>query len=371
MSESESTAASRTGSEKTRNPARPAAIAVVLILLALVAYYALSDRLAPSSSRGTVSAKVVQIAPRIGGQVTAVAVNDDAVVEAGKPLFRIDSRPFELAVEQAEAELASTAQSIDASTAALVAAQAAVTQARSKLDTTRADTDRILRLAERGLVSAADADAARARLADARSGLRSAQANLESARAELGPKGRDNPAILAAQARLEQAQYDLASTTVKAPHFGVVTNVTLSEGQFISAGSPAMTFIDAQAAWVTVDFRENQLRAVDPGDRVRLLFDAVPGRIFEGRVQSIAWGIDPGRSSQGGLVVNQPNNRWFEPARRIPVRIELAEGMDAWPQSARVGGKVHAVVFAGGALNPIALIGRALQRMRSWTSYLH
>src|SRR5699024_8148696 len=152
---------------------------------------------------------------------------------------------------------------------------------------------------------------------------------------------------------LERAQYDLASTSVRAPHFGVVTNVTLSEGQFISAGSPAMTFIDAEAAWVTVDFRENQLRAVDPGDRVHLLFDAVPGRIFEGRVQSIAWGIDPGRSSQGGLVVNQPANRWFEPARRIPVRIELADGMDAWPRSARVGGKVHALVFAHGALNPI------------------
>ncbi|HSH27476.1 MAG TPA: HlyD family secretion protein, partial [Wenzhouxiangella sp.] len=356
---------------ESRNPAAPIAIGIILLLLALVVYYALSDRLAPSSSRGTVSAQVVQIAPQIGGQVTAVTVDDDAVVEAGDELFRIDPRPFELAVAQAEAELASTTQSIDASSAALVAAQAAVTQAPSQLDTTRSEVDRILRLAERGLVSEADADAARARLADARSGLRSAQANLESARAELGPRGRDNPAILAAQARLERAQYDLASTSVRAPHFGVVTNVTLSEGQFISAGSPAMTFIDAEAAWVTVDFRENQLSAVDPGDRVHLLFDAVPGRIFEGRVQSIAWGIDPGRSSQGGLVVNQPANRWFEPARRIPVRIELADGMDAWPRSARVGGKVHALVFAHGALNPIALVGRTLQRLRSWTSYLH
>src|SRR5699024_1405803 len=224
----------KTEPAEARNPAAPIAIGIILLLLALVVYYALSDRLAPSSSRGTVSAQVVQIAPRIGGQVTAVTVDDDAVVEAGDELFRIDPRPFELAVAQAEAELASTTQSIDASSAALVAAQAAVTQARSQLDTTRSEVDRILRLAERGLVSEADADAARARLADARSGLRSAQANLESARAELGPRGRDNPAILTAQARLERAQYDLASTSVRAPHFGVVTNVTLSEGQFIS-----------------------------------------------------------------------------------------------------------------------------------------
>ena len=74
---------------------------------------------------------------------------------------------------------------------------------------------------------------------------------------------------------------------------------------------------------------------------------------------------------QGGLVVNQPANRWFEPARRIPVRIELTGGMDAWPRQVRVGGKVHAVIFADGTANPIALIARGLQRVRSWTSYLH
>lgn len=82
-----------------------------------------------------------------------------------------------------------------------------------------------------------------------------------------------------------------------------------------------MTFIDAEGAWVTVDLRENQLQNIDPGDTAHLLFDAVPGRIFAGRVQSIAWGINPGRNVQGGLVVSQPSDRWFEPTRRIPVRM--------------------------------------------------
>jgi multidrug resistance efflux pump len=151
----------------------------------------------------------------------------------------------------------------------------------------------------------------------------------------------------------------------------VVTNVTLSEGQFIAAGNPALTFIDAQAAWITVDLRENQLQDVDAGDPAHLLFDAEPGEIFEGRVQSVAWGINPGRTVQDGLVVNQPANRWFEPARRIPVRIELEGGMDDWPRQVRVGGKVHAVIFADGTENPVAWIARGLQLLRSWTSYLH
>lgn len=357
--------------EKSKLSAKAITLSVTGLLVLIAFLYAAMDQYAPSSSRGFVSAHVAQIAPRVSGQVTAVMVSDDAVVQAGDPLFSVDSRPFELALRQAEANLANTMQGIDASAASLVAAQASVTQARTNLDTVRADTNRILRLEKRDLVSTAEGDGARARLADAEAKLSSAVANLESARAQLGSSGADNPSILAAQAQLESAQYDLASTVVHAPHYGVVTNVTLAKGQFVGAGNPALTFIDAGAAWVTVDLRENQLQNVKPGDSVRILFDAAPGKIFEGRVQSIAWGIDPGRQEKDGLVMNQSNNRWFEPARRIPVRIELEGDMSDWPKQVRVGGKVHTVMFTGSRLNPVALIARGMQRVRSWTSYLY
>ncbi|TNF19770.1 MAG: HlyD family secretion protein [Rhodobacteraceae bacterium] len=353
------------------NPAPKVAIAVIVLLLVLVVVYALTDRSAPSSSRGIVSAHVVQIAPRVSGEVIDVLIVDDAVVQAGEALFAIDPRPFELAVRQAEANLETALQNVDASGASLVAAQAAVTQARAALDNTRAEAERTFRLEERGIVAKAQGDQARSAVAQAEAALQSAEANLESARVQLGPRGRDNPAILGAEAQLEKAQYDLASTTVKAPHRGVVTNVTLSEGQFIGAGNPALTFIDAEAAWITVDLRENQLQAVNSGDPAHLLFDALPGQIFEGRVQSVAWGINPGRNSQDGLVVNQPANRWFEPARRIPVRIEIEGGMENWPRRVRVGGKVHAVILADGDSGPIAWLARGTQRLRSSFSYLH
>lgn len=369
---SDTTPAEKNGKRSAnRNPAKRITIGMIVLLLVLVVLYALSDRMAPSSSRGVVSANVVQIAPRVSGEVTEVMVNDDAVVHAGDPLFSIDARPFELVVKQAEANLSTAGQGINASTASLVAAQAAVTQARTRLDSTRTDGDRTFQLEKRGIVSRSQGDAARAQIADAKAQVSAANANLQSARAQLGPKGADNPAILAAAAKLEAAQYDLASTVVKAPHYGVVTNVTLSPGQFIGAGNPGMTFIDANAAWITVDMRENQLQDVQPGDPAHLSFDAIPGKIFEGRVQSIAWGINPGRSEQGGLVANQASSRWFEPARRIPVRIELAGGMKDWPRNVRVGGKVDAVIFAGGTGNPIALLARGVQRVKSWASYLY
>jgi len=353
------------------NPAKPVALGVIVLLVALVTGYILLDRYAPSSNRGVVSATVVQIAPRIGGEVTEVHVADDAVVAEGDPLFTIDPRPFELAVRQAEASLASAAQGQDASAASLVAAQSEVTRARAGLDKARGDASRTERLEQRGVVAVADGDAARAAVANAEAQVAGAEANVEAARASLGPDGQDNPAIANAQAQLERAQFDLASTRVAAPHAGVVTNVTLAVGQFVNAGSPAMTFIDAGAAWITVDLRENQLGNIVPGDPASLLFDALPGRLFDARVQSIAWGIAPTRNVQDGLVASQPASRWFEPARRIPVRLELAGGMDTWPRGVPVGGKVGATVFADGGGHPVSWVAGAVQRVRSWLSIVH
>ena len=356
---------------KGPDSARIIAIGVVLLLVLIAALYAVMDRSVPSSARGIVSAYVVQIAPRVSGTVTQVHVADDAIVQAGDPLFSLDPRPFELAVQQAEANLASALQNVDASSASIVAAQASVTQARTALDNTNAEAERTFKLEERGIVAAARGDQARAAVAEAEAALDRADANLDSAQAQLGPEGEDNPAFQAAAAQLEQAQYDLASTTVRAQHLGAVTNLTLSEGQFIGAGNPALTFVDAEAGWITVDLRENQLQKVEAGDPAHVLFDALPGRIFRGRVQSIAWGIAPGRNVQGGLVVNQTSRTWFEPARSIPVRIELEGGMEDWPYAARVGGKAHVVVFAGSENGPLALVARGMQRLRSWASFLH
>ena len=119
-------------------------------------------------------------------------------------------------------------------------------------------------------------------------------------------------------------------STVTAPTRGVVTNLQLAIGQFAAAGSPVMTFFDSRGAWITADLRENQIGNIEPGDEVEILFDAMPGQTFRGRVHSIAWGIDPGRTSAGGLMQNRPENQWFEPARRMPVHIELEGGMQAW-----------------------------------------
>ena len=376
-------AAGETAPEPSADPAAAAAAAAgrrrvrriglfaLLLVGLLLTLMVLFDRIAPGSSRGTVTANVVQIAPRVSGRVTEILVQDNAVVKEGAPLFALDSRPFELAVDTARVRLEQAGQGAQASSAQLAAAQAQVAQARAAADQARDTATRSRQLQERGIVAKARAEADAQNLAQAEAAVAAAEASAESVRRQMGETEADNTQVRAAELALEQAEYDLLSTTVRAPRFGVVTNLHLAPGQFIGAGNPALTFIDADAVWVTVDLRENQLINVKPGDPATLTFDALPGRIFRGQVESRAWGINPGRNEAGGLPVNTPVTQWFEPARKLPVRVVLDGGMEAWPREARMGGKVGVVIHTRGLGHPVSLAARGWQQVQAWLSVLY
>lgn len=354
-----------------QNTAKKIAVIILSLLGSLVFWYVTSDRYAPSSAQGAVNAYVTQLSSQVAGQVTRVFVADGEILESGHPLFQLDDRTFQLAVEQAQNELARSIKSTKATAASIVSSQAAVNESRIKLENVKASTNRALALSKRKLLSSGDADDARAQLKAAEAAYSKAEASLESAILSLGADDESNLEVQAAQIALEKAQLNLEYSTVKAPTHGVVTNLKLAIGQYVAPGNPALTFIDTRGAWVSIDLRENQLGNVDVDDEVDVTFDAAPGQIFKGVVKSIAWGIDPGKATANGLQKNQPSNQWFEPARRIPVHIELIDGLDSWPRQAKAGGKVAAVIYSEGRSNPIAWVSAVIFRVKSILSYLY
>lgn len=362
---------------ETAPPAQPisstkrVALGVLVLLCLLMAWQVASDRWIPYTARGAVAGYIAQLTPRVAGQVVDVAVQDGVLVEAGQPLAQLDPTSFDLAVRQAEAGLSRALQSNRASATGIVAAQAGVTAAQSQRENVQANTARTLQLVGRGFLSDVKADDARASQRTADSQLQKAQAELERALITTGGRGDVNPEVRAAQLQLEQAQLNRRFATLTAPTRGVVTNLRMAIGQYVAPGTPAMTFIDARGAWITIDLRENQLGNVRIGDLVGVVFDAAPGQVFDGKVQSIAWGIDVGRASSGGLLQNLPEGQWFEPARRIPVHVELDGGLDNWPRAARIGGKASAVVYANGQGGVLAWFAGAMLQVRAWMSYLY
>ncbi|MFZ6765090.1 HlyD family secretion protein [Pseudoroseomonas sp. WGS1072] len=361
---------SPTPASDSRKPALITGIGVAVLLLGLAGWYAAADRWTPYSGTGAVAGYVAQVASQVSGPVTEVLVEDNSHVPAGTPLFRIDPTLYELAVRQMEAELAQTLQATSAGVAGIAAAEAQVAQANAALQNTRAVSSRTLQLVERGVYPQARADDARGDLRTAEAALRAAEAQRDQATRQLGSASSDNPQVVASTARLQKARTDLLNTTVIAATDGVVTNLSLTVGQYAAAGQPLLTVIDSRGGWLVADFRENQLLNIDPGDPVEIAFDVAPGRIFWGRVQSIAWGIDTGRLSSGGLAQPQASTRWFEPARRIPVRIEVSQ--DDVPPKVRIGAKVSLVVNAAGEESgPLWWIAQGLMRGATLLSYLY
>jgi len=332
------------------NPLRRAALVVVAVTILLFALSIVMERLTPSSSQAVVQAYVVRMAPEVAGRVIGVDVADNARVDAGQVLFRIDPRPFELAVAEAQAQVEQIGQTLGASTAAVESAQARVVKETAELENVRAQTERVFELVKRGVYPAAKADTARAAQDAARAALTGSQADLAKAREELGPKGADNPQLKAALATLERARLNLFYTTVKAPADGLVSNLQLATGQFIGAGQAALTFIDLSTVWVSAEFKENSLEYMSASDRAELVFDSLPGAVFKAHVESIGWGVSQNSVDPNtGLPTIKNATGWVRDPQRFPVRLIVD---DPPPRgSVRVGSQVNVVVYAGN--NPV------------------
>jgi multidrug resistance efflux pump len=286
------------------------------------------------------------MAPEVAGRVIKVNVADNQRVKGGDVLFRLDPQQFEIALLQAEAKLAGVGQTIGASTAAVNSAQERLIEAKAHRDNVREQASRILQLVEKGVYAKARADTATKEIEVAEAKVREAESEVERARQELGPQGNDNPQFREALAAVEQAKLDLIRTTVVAPSDGVITNLQLTDGEFVAVGQAALTFIDTSDAWINADFRENSLENVKPGDPVELVLDTLPGRIFTAKVESVGWGVSQGSiDPETGLPkINEPTGLVRNP-QRFTVKIE-PNRKDYVPGSVRYGSQANVIVYA-------------------------
>lgn len=349
------------------NPLRRIALGVAVLIAVLFTLSIFMERRTPSTSQAVVQAYVVEMAAEVGGRVTEIAVLDNARVKAGQVLFRIDPQPYKLVVSEAEARLEETGQTLGASTASVDAAQAQLVSARAQRDNIREQARRVNQLVERGVFAPARQDEAKASLSSAEAAVSKAQADLERSRQQLGPKGNDNPQFKQALAALEKARLDLVRTEVIAPADGVITHLQLAVGQVVSAGQPALTFIDRTTVWVSAAFKENSLEHVQADDPAELVFDVLPGRVFKGRVESVGWGVAQQDSSNAALPSVRNESGWVRDPQRFPVRLIVEEPHPIGP---RYGSQVTVVIYTDD--NPMTnTLGAFMTRLGAWLNYVN
>jgi multidrug resistance efflux pump len=351
-----------------RKKAGRIALLLVLTLGGIFAWYPLSDRYAPFASAGSITADVTQIAARVPGPVTRVTIRDNAAVRAGETLFTIDDTTYRMDVELAKAQLEQALAAVSSNVAAIPAAQAKLDQAQLALANAVDELDRQQQLHAKGLISPSKLAQAELAKSNAELSVQAARADLERTTTASGTADASNPNIRTARANLEKAEFALANTKVVAPADGYVTNVSLTEGQFVGAGAGALTFINPATQMVIADFRENQLINVKPGDKATVVFEAAPGKKFSGTVESIAWGINSGRATANGLAQPTTDTRWFPPARKIPVRIAL-DDLSELPANIRIGSEAGVLIDPNGGIVPA--LSQALLTINGFISGLN
>jgi len=353
-----------------KDPIRRVTRIVLIVCAVIFVWYLFADRLTPYTDQARVTGLVVPIVPRVAGYLTEVNVRLHSVVEQDDVLFVIDQRPYELTVRSAEANLDAAAQQVGALTATVKSALGRVGVAKAQLDRAQRSNNRTQAILDKnpGALSQADVDRTETSLAQAVERLSSAEADLDKAKEQLGITGPENPQLRAAVAALEQAQLDLAFTTLHAPTRGAIESFNIDVGHYAVANQPLATFVSTSDVWIQADMRENNISRVDIGDAVEFVLDVAPGRVFRGKVRSVGYGVSTaGATNRGDLPTVQSSQGWLRDPQRFPVIIgferETAQGL------LRAGGQADVIIYTG--RNPILnLIGKLHLRVRSLLSYV-
>ena len=377
---------SRNGDDEAPQPEKSSrrkfiVIAVLIFLVVGAALFYWHSTFTEDTDDAQVDGNLYQVSSRVTGQVIKVYVDDNQKVQQGQLLAEIDPKDYQVALEQAEANLASAqaaaiqanvsvpitstsvSTSLSTTSSDVQGAQAAVAQAQkqeqaaeARVDQAKAnalkaklDVERYTPLVQKDVISKQQFDAAVAQAAgtsaaviEAQSqvigqqeAVREAQQKLAQARFSANESVKNGPqqvrvqeakanAALAevqqAQAKVDQARLNLSYTHITAPTTGIVNKKNVQVGANLSIGQDLLTIIPLTDLWVTANFKETQIQNMHPGQDVTIEVDALGGRKFHGKVTQI------GGATGSRLSLFPPENatgNYVKVVQRIPVRIDF------------------------------------------------
>ena len=280
----------------------------------------------PRTDDAYVHADTASMAAHVSGQIIQLPIKDDQRVKKGELLFVVDPRPYKLALDTARTRLHLTEIEIKTLHDTIKAAEAQLAQRKADAANVKQYLDRIVPLRERDFVTDNEVTEAHNKLKAAQAGVAAATSELRKAQDALGVLGDVNERIRAAQEAIEDAQLNYDYCFVRAPFDGYVTNLNIAEGQYANVGQPVLTLIDDRNWYVLAYFREDLLDRIRPGMGADVSLLSYPGKLFQGEVEGIGWGLfQPNGASVGGLPNVEETLNWVRLNQRFPVRINLTQ----------------------------------------------
>ena len=319
-------------------------LSVFVALLALIAaglfgHWLLVGRFHESTDNAYVSGNMVMVNAQTIGTVETILADENQEIKAGQVLIKLNPTDAQVALSQAQAQLAQATRQIQNAFNSAGVANAQLSQARSAVQTAQDAVNRRAKLVGTGAVSKEEYDQARNALIQAQAAYKTATEQSKTATAQIaGTTPQSHPAIEAAKAAFRSAYINNKRLAVLAPTDGVIAKRNVQVGQQISQGVPLMSIVAANQLWVEANFKETQLANLRVGQPVELTSDVFGSGVkFKGTVQGI--GIGTG-SAFSVLPAQNATGNWIKIVQRIPVRIML-DAQELKQHPLRVGMSMH------------------------------
>ena len=303
---------------------------VVLVAVA-AAYFWLTGGRYVSTDDAYVHAAKVNVSVDVSGTVIEVDVHEGQIVKKGDVLFRIDPRPFQIALDNAKAALANTALTVGSMKQDYQRMLRDIDAQGAQVALAQTNFQRNATLYTKKFVSQAGYDQAKYTLDAAQKTLQSLQSQAQVQLAKLGGNADvdpvTHPQYLSAKAAVDEAQRQLDHTTARAPFDGIATQVSsLQPGTYIVsqmaafAATSAVGLVSTEQVWIDANLKETDLTYVKPGDHVDVTIDTYPGKTWNATVESVA-------AASGAEFSMLPNSNssgnWVKVGQRISLRIRI------------------------------------------------
>src|SRR5215471_17377065 len=240
-------------------------ILIVLVTLALGVYVARLYYFYPQTDDAYVRANIVHIAPHVSGPIIDLPVQDNQRVRKGDLLFIVDPRPYQAALQMAQARLDLTDLDIKALDNAIDAARARQAQLEAEAKYDKQYLARLVPLLKEQFVTVDQVYNARTKLAAAQAAVENARSEVSKAQNQLGQLGDINARRKAAQAAVYDAKLNVGYCYVRAPFDAYITNLNIAVGEYANQGKQVLSLVDNRTWYVMANFRENFLTRIEPG----------------------------------------------------------------------------------------------------------
>ncbi|MBS0365459.1 MAG: EmrA/EmrK family multidrug efflux transporter periplasmic adaptor subunit [Proteobacteria bacterium] len=297
-------------------------IALGVVALLVGAWWFLYARNYPDTDDAYVAGDLMNVMSQVSGTVVAIGADETDRVRAGQVLVKLDSTDAEVALEDAEQQLARVVRQTRTVFANRDQLEAVVGQRRSDLARAEADFNRRRNLASSGAVSSEELGHARDALNAARDALTAAQKNLAASLALVGHTDvAQNPDVQAAATQVQRAWLALQRTSVRAPHSGYVARRAVQLGERVSPGTPLMAIVALDRLRVEANFKEVQIERMRIGQPVTVIADVYGSGVkYHGTVQGVGMGTG---AAFALLPAQNATGNWIKVVQRVPVRIQL------------------------------------------------